>query len=297
MTLRILCVGEILWDVFKDAEHIGGAAFNFAAHASRLGHSTAFVSAVGNDPRGQKALARTRELGLDPAFIRTLDKFPTGTVSVFVDSAGQPAFTIHRPAAYDFPELSPEQLQSLSNPTPDWIYYGTLAQLSPDTRSLTRALIESNPRARRFYDINLRLDSFNPGLVQELLAQASFLKINDEEVAAVREMVGESDSSLERFCREYRARYEWEGVCVTRGALGCALLLGDQYLEAPGYRVKVADTVGSGDAFAAALIHGLGHAWHPLNIADFANRVGALVASRPGAVPDWSLDEISRLHL
>ena len=71
----------------------------------------------------------------------------------------------------------------------------------------------------------------------------------------------------------------------------------DAYAEATGYKVKVADTVGAGDAFAAAFLHGLGKRWPAQQLADFANRVGALVASRPGGTPSWSIEEIGRLKV
>jgi fructokinase len=81
-------------------------------------------------------------------------------------------------------------------------------------------------------------------------------------------------------------------VCVTRGARGCALLIGREYVEADAYAVSEADAVGAGDAFAAAFVHGLGSGWPIRQIADFANRVGALVASRSGAIPDWTIEEV-----
>ena len=79
----------------------------------------------------------------------------------------------------------------------------------------------------------------------------------------------------------------------TRGATGCAFWLQHRYREIPGHRVTVtvADAVGAGDAFAAAFLHGLSSAWPTDRIGDFANRVGALVASRTGAVPEWTVEE------
>ena len=68
-----------------------------------------------------------------------------------------------------------------------------------------------------------------------------------------------------------------------------------QFIEAPGYPVHVLDTVGAGDAFAAAFLHGLGKGWPTPAVADFANRVGALVASRRGAIPDWTIAEADAL--
>ena len=102
--------------------------------------------------------------------------------------------------------------------------------------------------------------------------------------------------SLEDFCRGYAREFGWSAMCVTRGARGCALLIGNEYVEADGYAVNVADTVGAGDAFAAAFVHGLGSRWPIGEIADFANRVGALVASRSGATPAWTIAEARALE-
>lgn len=293
--MTIVSIGEILWDVFEDREHLGGAPFNFAAHAARLNHRVFFVSAVGADERGRQALERAVELGLSTIYIRRVPEQATGVVSVAVDPAGQPSFTIHRPAAYDFPRLSARDLEELYAQRPDWIYFGTLHQMSGEARELTRRLIQANPHARRFYDVNLRVNSYEPALVQELMGLATLLKLNEEEARLTEQMFGRSPGSLEQFCRSFAGEFGWEGVCVTRGAQGCALLLNGEYLEAPGYRVRVADAVGAGDAFAAAFIHGLGAGWGAPEIADFANRVGALVASRSGAIPAWTIEEVSAL--
>jgi sugar/nucleoside kinase (ribokinase family) len=63
------------------------------------------------------------------------------------------------------------------------------------------------------------------------------------------------------------------------------MLVGDDYVEAAGVPVAVADTVGAGDAFAAAFVHGLVAGWPAATIADFANRAGAAVAAVRGAIP------------
>lgn len=286
--MRILSIGEILWDVFDDGEHLGGAPFNFAAHAAQLGHDVCFLSAVGEDERGRRALARVRELGLTGRYIARLPGAPTGTVTVRLSSDGQPSFTIHRPAAYDLVDLSSEELDLLAAAQPEWICFGTLHQMHPNARRLTRRVLAAVPAARRFYDVNLRPDSYTPGLVRELLADASVVKLNDAEVTVLGELLDLPASSLEDFCRANAERFGWEAICVTRGAEGCSLLLGGQFVEAPGLAVQVADTVGAGDAFSAAFLHGLGAGWPPARIAAFANRVGAFVAGRPGAIPTWT---------
>jgi fructokinase len=143
--------------------------------------------------------------------------------------------------------------------------------------------------------VNLRSDGYTPELIQELMSRATIVKLNHEEVEAIAHMLGSRHGSLEEFCRNYAALYKWDGVCITRGSLGCAVLMGGKYIEASGYPVQVVDTVGAGDAFAAAFLHGLGNGWSTLETADFANRVGALVASRRGAIPDWTISEVHAL--
>ncbi len=294
--MKLLAIGEILWDVFPDGERLGGAPFNLAVHARRLGHEVYFVSAVGEDERGRRALKEMQRLGLSTEFVLTLPGSPTGTVTVELDTNGQPRFQIHRPAAYDSAELTGFQLARLIAWEPDWIAFGTLHQMSPTARALTRRLCDLIPGAKRFYDVNLRPGSYEPELVESLLRSAHVVKVNDEEVTALHVLLNLGDGTVEGFCRAAAERYSWELACVTLGAKGCVLATKDSIVAAPGYRVNVCDTVGAGDAFSAALLHGLAAGWKLAEVADFANRVAALVASRPGAIPEWSLEEVAALE-
>ena len=285
--MKIVSIGEVLWDVIEGQEYLGGAPFNFAAHLRRLGHTVFFVSGVGRDLRGERVLQRMNELGLSVDYVSRVEEAATGWVEVTLDAGGQPHFIIHRPAAYDFARLSEMKLQTLSSERPDWIYFGTLLQMSPQAKSLTAALLARNKSARRFYDVNLRPGCYEAGLVRELMSQATVVKLNEDEAVEMAQIFARPrHASLEEFCRSYSGEFGWEAVCVTRGAQGCVLLIDGEYIEADGYQVKVADTVGAGDAFAAAFLHGLSSGWPPARIADFANRVGALVASRSGAVEE-----------
>lgn len=294
--MKVISIGEVLWDVVGQQEHLGGAPFNFAAHLKRLGNEVWFVSAVGADTRGARVLERMEAMGLATRYISRNADLATGAVTVTLRPDGQPQFVIHRPAAYDFPRLSSSDLQELGSQSTDWIYFGTLLQMSLPAKTLTLQLLSAFPKARRFYDVNLRTGCWTLGLVRELMAHATIVKLNEEEVVELARAFGTRHNSLEEFCRSYAAKFGWQGVCVTRGVLGCVLLLGEDYAEVEGYPVKVADAVGAGDAFAAAFLHGLGSGWTPARIGDFANRVGALVASRSGAIPDWELEEAANLQ-
>ncbi len=290
--MRIVAIGEILWDVFESGEHLGGAVFNFAAHCSQLGHDVTFISAVGEDGRGRRALETARSLGLSDRYIRTAAGVSTGYVTVTVDGLGQPAYVIHRPAAYDFAELTAMDLTALARSDPDWVCYGTLYQIAQRGRVLTGAVSESCPDARRFYDVNLRRDSYTPELVQSLLEASDVVKMNEDEMKDLGEMLGLAGGSVEDFCRCNAERFGWEAVCVTQGAAGSSVLAGGAFASVSGVTVKVADTVGAGDAYSAAFLHGLDAGWPPEEIASFANRSGALVASRDGAVPRWSVEDL-----
>ena len=293
---QIVAIGEILWDVFPDGERLGGAPFNFAAQSARLGHLTALLSAVADDERGHKALAEARRLDVGTELIGTVQKPPTGHVTVVVDEGGQPDYVIHRPAAYDRVELADAAAQAIGANPPGWVYFGTLLQTDSAARATTLRLLDAAPKARRLYDVNLRKDSYSRDLLAQLLPLATVLKINADEAAEVRRLLGEPESDIATFAREYAARYGYEGVCVTLGADGCYVLWEGREVRAESYPVTVRDAVGSGDAFAAAFVHGVSSGWTTERTADFANRVGSLIASRSGAVPAWTVAEAMALE-
>lgn len=290
----VAVLGEVLWDVFDHSSRLGGAALNFAAHATRLGLDTTLISAVGADSLGQEAFRQIEALGLDTTFLQTTTRFATGTAGVQLGPNGQTRFVILRPAAYDALIVSEQEIEELVRRAPAWFYYGTLFASTPQGEPVLQRLLNAMPSVTRFYDVNLRPGFCAPALVSQLLAQADVVKLNEEELQAVHEFTG-LPSQAEAFCREGAERFGWQDVCLTLGARGCAVLVHGEYVEAEGHTVDVVDTVGSGDAFAAAFLHGLIAHWPAARIADFANRVGALVASRHGAIPEWSAEEAARL--
>lgn len=286
-----LSLGEVLWDIFPNAEHMGGAPFNFVANCTRLGHKALLLSAVGKDELAARTLEGIRSAGVSTQFVQQTDKAPTGTVRVEFDAAGQPHYTIMRPAAYDFIQLDAPIADEIRAARPDFLCFGTLTQTSLNNLDVLLDLIDLLPKALRFYDINLRKDSYSFDLLRQLLPLAQIVKFNDEEMRVLQQLFGSRESTIEEFCRAYAERFKWRALCVTKGADGCALLLDGEYVEVPGFHVKAPSPVGAGDAFAAAFCHGVNEKWPAEKIGDFANRVGALVASRTEAVCPWTVDE------
>jgi fructokinase len=295
--VRIVSVGEVLWDVIGETEHLGGAPLNFGAHARKLGHEVYLVSAVGDDDRGRRALQAMQQREISTELVSVLQGEVTGTAVVELDAEGKPSFQIVRPAAYDRLDLTTTQLAHIAALQPQWIYCGTLFNTSAQGLACTLQLLNSVPAARHFYDVNLRPGNWSLALVEQLSKQATIIKLNDSEAEFLDGCVNADgeEGSVEHFCRRWNQQYGCKTICVTLGERGCALYQNGELLKVPGYKVEIRDTVGAGDAFAAALLHGLEQHWPLPRVGAFANAVGALVASRPGAIPDWNIEEVSSL--
>ena len=286
----LVVIGEVLWDVFPDSARLGGAPLNFAVHALRLGLYPLLISALGRDELGERAAVGIAALGLDARMVTRSTKGKTGTAAVVLDDGGQPVFRIARPAAYDDLRITSAEVRILKCLDPSWLYYGTLFPSTREGRTTLQTLLEAMPGATRFYDVNLRPGFDSLELARDLLAIANVVKLNESEAAALGRFL-RLPSETEGFCRSGAERFGWRAVCVTLGESGCAMFDGTEFVRANGEKVTVADTVGAGDAFAAGFVYGLTKRWPASRIAPFANRIGALVASRAGAIPDWSIAE------
>lgn len=294
--MRILSVGEILWDVFEEGEFLGGAPLNFAVSAQRLGNTVSLLTAVGADARGALAISSMRNVGISTSLVQTAPNAGTGTATVTTDTNGNASFTIHRPAAFDVVSLDESHLSEISRLQPDWIYFGTLAHTTEGAEQRLKRLLGANPWAKCFYDINLRDGHWRLDLVQRLSRLASIIKLNEAEAVRLFELVNSSTPfSIEAFCRIWSSTYGGEIICVTLGSKGCAVWQDGQLHIFGGFPVTVADTVGAGDAFTAAFLHGHLCGWPIEKAATFANALGAIVAGRAGATPIWTIDECLQL--
>ena len=82
--MNVISIGEVLWDIVGQEEHLGGATFNFSAHFSRLGHSVSFISAVGKDQRGRRVIDRMSQLGLTTEYLSVDKDHQTGTAGICI---------------------------------------------------------------------------------------------------------------------------------------------------------------------------------------------------------------------
>lgn len=291
--MRVLSIGEILWDVYPDRQMLGGAPFNFATFVHRLGDASALLTGLGNDDRGKEAWKIIREVGLNADGVQIVDGVPTGTGQVTLGAGGIPEFKIEHPAAYDRMTLSNEVMNWALALQPDWIYFGTIVESNGDVERFTTELVRRLPGVRCFCDVNLRKDNWNIDLVKRLSRITSVLKVNETEAETLFSEggIGAGQFTLEKFCESWTEAFNFEAVCVTLGPAGCLVFAGREFYRSPGHAVMPRDTVGSGDAFAAGFLHGYHRGWPIPEAARFANALGAIVATRPGAIPAVTIGE------
>jgi len=280
---NIVGLGEILWDLLPDGKQLGGAPANFAYIASQLGNRGIVLSRVGNDERGCAILDELRSKKLSTDHIQIDEEKPTGIVNVSL-SGGQPSYEIVENAAWDFLELSDDWHKIAL--TADAVCFGSLAQRNHVSQKTICEFINLTKKLRIF-DGNLRQHFFSPKVLRKSLNLANIVKLNHEELPVVAEMFEIKTINPIKTARRLLEKFGLKMICVTRAENGSILVTKKEVSENAGLKIEVKDTIGAGDAFTAALAHGILRGWELSAINEFANKVGAFVASKTGAMPDF----------
>ncbi|MFN8307485.1 MAG: carbohydrate kinase [Ferruginibacter sp.] len=291
MQKNIVCFGEVLWDILPSGPVAGGAPMNVAIRLQSLGMPATIISRTGNDKCGNDLVNIIRSKRVNISCIQQDPDLPTGEVLVKLSADGTATYDIIYPSAWDKIEATGQNIQAAKNA--DAFVFGSLACRDTVSRDTLFQLLE---QARfRIFDVNLRKPFYSPDLVLELMQRSDFIKLNDEELAEIVSALGATGSSQEEHIRFLSEKTSTNHLCVTRGKDGAVLFTGKKFYSHPGYTVLVADTIGAGDSFLAALIKGfLTSDDHEASL-DYASAVGALVASRKGAIPELQEEEIQKL--
>jgi fructokinase len=291
----VVGIGELLWDLFPEGKQLGGAPANFAYMTSLLGDEGLVASRVGSDALGRSAARRLQRIGLKSSYLQVDTTHPTGTAKVRVDAAGQPSFEFGESVAWDFFQWTTEW-HDLAEQA-DAVCFGSLAQRATRSRATIRAFLQAvRPRALRVFDVNLRQPFYSAETLDESLRLTDIVKMNQDEAAVVARVLGHSFAGEEKAARWLRETYKLKLVCVTRGATGSLLVSEKQVLSHPGCAVHVVDTVGSGDAFTAALVYHYLRRASLATLNEAANRMGAWVASQNGATPQRDNRRLERIR-
>lgn len=291
----VIGMGELLWDELPGGRRIGGAPANFAYHVSQFGLKSSIVSAVGDDADGRELLTTLRQRGVD-CCVATVDR-PTGTVGVTISGNGIPQYEIRRVVAWDHIPFTPA-LEELAGQTRA-VCFGSLAQRSAGTHDTLKRFLAAMPDDAdrlKVFDINLRKPFYTPEVIEASLRMCNVLKINDEELTILGEQQGWPADRLLAECPGLMERYGLRLLVLTCGTAGSYVFSAEEtsYLETP--RVQVADTVGAGDSFTAALVAALLQGRPVVEAHHLAVQVSAYVCTQAGAMPALPPELTGRLR-
>lgn len=289
MSKKVICFGEVLWDIFPEGEKIGGAPLNVALRLDALGIPTAIVSKIGDDALGARLMDFVRTRGLDTQFIQIDQRFETGKVNVSLDESGSASYDIAHPAAWDKIERQTALEEAVTKA--DLFLFGSLVARDKVAHKTLKLLLDK--ASYKVFDVNLRAPHYTHELLFGLMQQADFIKFNDEELKEIATSLGCKSTSLETQLMFIAEKTNTTQICVTKGGDGALLWLNDQLFEQKGFPIKVADTVGAGDSFLATLLAGLLSNLAPKTALERACAMGAMVAATTGANPSITAEELN----
>ncbi|MDJ0365853.1 carbohydrate kinase [Hymenobacter sp. H14-R3] len=288
--MAIACFGEMLWDVLPTGRQPGGAPLNVAVHLHNFGLEAQIISRVGHDDLGAELLEFVASKGIGTAYVQRGETHLTGVVKANVSDSMEVTYQIVKPVAWDYIQYTPA-LSALVE-TAEAFVFGSLAARQAPSRETLYRLLQQAPL--KVFDVNLRTPHYSRDGVTYLLHQADVVKLNHHELAEIMGWFGVS-SAEETALRWLAERFGLQAVCVTKGADGAVLWVGQHLYRSPGIAVQVQDTIGSGDAFLAALLKGWLAGQPPAEYLAFACAAGSLVASHLGATPAISEAQVRQL--
>ena len=303
--------GEALVDDFGDLQVVGGAPFNVARNLAGFGMPPLMVTRIGDDANGVRLRDEFRRFGMSEAALQVGEGEATGRVQVERTGDGSHRFHILPDQAYDRVQPAPmlAALAGLANAgtgaaartgtgpavlAPAAVYFGTLAQRTPDGRAALQALLQAC-KAPRYLDLNLRDGQATEATVFDSLCHADTLKVNEEELvqlfdwyAHISPGTADMDSLDVRLaCAELITKFSLASIIVTLGPRGAVHYGADGEVIASGPAdvPRMVDTVGAGDAFSAVYLYGSAQGWPLALTMARANAFAGAICGIAGAVP------------
>jgi 5-dehydro-2-deoxygluconokinase len=290
--LDLLTIGRISVDLYgedeghglADPQHfqksVGGSPTNVAIGTARYGHSTAIATGVGNDALGNFIISELKKFKVGTEFvIRGEGKTPI--VVAGIKDPDNPEFVFYRDKQAPDTQLhvNSELLSAAKSAKYFWFTGSTLSQ-EPLASTVKTLLKERSNDV--IFDLDYRpvfwaTESDAHREINAALRSASIAIGNLEECAVA--------TGLERGlpANAYADALLALGISlaiVKGGANGVLVAHSNSRVEIPGLRVKTKCGLGAGDAFGAAVVHGLLSGWSPEETVKFANAAGAYVATQ-----------------
>jgi fructokinase len=188
--------------------------------------------------------------------------------------------------AYDYIEFIPEYHVNLINEA-RIIYFGSLVQRTGAGCENLQAFISHNASKKlNFYDINLRPGCYNHEIIEKSLSQTDILKLNTGELEKLMQMRSLKMEN-EKFVHYLKQTHSIQTVSLTKGELGSELFINQgSFSSASADVIKVVDSVGAGDAYAAMLAAGMLKNWSPPVIMERASLFASRICEIKGAIPE-----------
>ncbi|PWV51973.1 carbohydrate kinase [Chitinophaga sp. S165] len=287
---NIVSLGEILWDILPEQELPGGAPLNVAYHLHKQSQQVVLVSRTGSDEHGQRLLDIMQERGLSADLIQRDTMYDTGKVYARMDEKLDMQYDIVYPVAWDHIGWDTALENVFRSNDLQYLVYGSLMARNSVSRNTLEKALQS--KARKVLDINLRAPYYSKETLEWLLFSCDLLKLNIGELELISSWYGSYATNEERVLA-LSVRFNITTVIVTLGSMGCMGYVDEQFYYQEGQPVKVADTIGSGDAFLAGFLTSQIRGCTPAYSLAYANALGALVASKPGGCPDYHPKEIT----
>ena len=287
---KIVCFGEVLWDVFPTHKTIGGAPLNVALRLKSFQNDVSLISCLGDDTSGKELKLELEKFSIS-YYLQTDKEYKTSTVAISLDKNGSASYLINQPCAWDNIQLTSE-LKSLVKSSEAFVFGSLVARSNTSRNTLIKLLPFSKFSV---FDVNLRPPHYDLSSIQVLMNAANVIKFNDDELKEISMSLGYQSASIEQTILFIAKKTNTTSIAVTLGSKGAILFFEERFFYCKGYQVEVADTVGSGDSFLATLIDVLLKRKDPQLAIDKACAVGALVAKSSGANPMISKVEIDAI--
>jgi fructokinase len=275
---KIVCFGEILWDILPEGPVPGGAPMNVAYHLQKLGINPALITRIGIDNRGKELLALLHQANLNTDNVQLDYDIPTGIVNAKPNNAGDMQYDIVSPSAWDF--IKPDAANESAVKIASHFIFGSLIARNKISNDTLFQLLEL--AQIKVLDINLRPPHYSRDLVKKLLHKADILKMNLAELELITGWFSNYKNISERI-QLIQDKFQIPTVIITLAAEGAMVNINGKIYNHPGYIVNVADTVGSGDSFLAGFLFKIFNNRSPEEALTFACALGAFIASKTGA--------------
>ena len=280
--LKVIAIGEIVWDMLPSGKQLGGAPINFAFFSKELGAEAYAITAVGNDALGDETLAVASATGVNLEYLQR-NSLPTSRVLISLDDEGIPQYEIVRDVAWDALECPETILDLLKDASV--ICWGSLAQRSPKSRKSVLDMLAAAPdECVKVFDINIRQHYYSREVIETSLGYADILKLNEDELPLVASLLGLSGQERD-IVRQLIEKYALKYLVYTHGADFSEVYSATrEYSHVPTPKVRVVDTVGAGDSFTAVFVTSILQGLSMKESHAKAVEVSALVCTQSGAI-------------